>query len=78
MRGGDEKGGKGRRERWGEGRGEDGSKKLRLVIVQNSPHDQRAQVPVPTLVAFALTQFKLICADSFITSPSGGGERCMN
>ena len=54
------------------------SKKLRLVIVQNSPHDQRAQVPVPTLAAFALTQFKLICADSFMTSPSGGGERYMN
>ena len=61
-----------------EGREKDSSKKLRLVIVQNSPHDQRAQVPVPTLAAFALTQFKLICADSFMTSPSGGGERYMN
>ena len=77
-RGEDEKGGKGRRERRGEGRGEDGSKNLRLVKVQNSLHDQRAQVSVTTWAAFALTQFKLICADSFMTSPSGGGERYMN
>ena len=61
-----------------EGREKDSSKKLRLVIVQNSPHDQRAQVPVQTLAAFALRQFKLICADSFMTSPSGVGERYMN